>query len=170
MEEIVEDLVKNPWKMRRNEYSTEIHLAVMRRNGYELGNIVNQTEEICIEAMRQNGWALQYVKNQTEEICLEAVKQLGVSLYFVENQTEEICLEAVRQNGNALKEVKEQTIEICLEAMMNPVYSHRVNDVINLELGDERRLLHIKDLEMKEICRKYLKYGTRFMRTKSAKR
>ena len=65
--------------------------------------------EYCLVAVKRDGYALQYVKEQTFEMCLEAVKQNGYSLKFVKEQTHEICLEAVKQNGNALEYVKEQT-------------------------------------------------------------
>ena len=37
----------------------------------------------ALEAVKKNGYALQYVKDQTEAICLEAVKQNGHALQFV---------------------------------------------------------------------------------------
>ena len=73
--------------------------------------------EYCLEAVKRDGYALEYVKEQTSEMCLEAVKRDGLTLKFVKEQTPEICLEAVKQNGYALRFVKEQTPEICLEAI-----------------------------------------------------
>ena len=56
-----------------------------------------------LEAVKRNGYALKFVKNQTPEICLQAVKQDGWALRFVKEQTPEICLEAVKQDGDALQ-------------------------------------------------------------------
>jgi len=68
-----------------------------------------------IEIVKKNGFTLKYVNEQTEEICLEAVKQNGLALEYVKEQTEEICLEAVKRNRLALRHVKKQTEKICLE-------------------------------------------------------
>ena len=65
------------------------------------------TEIDAIEAVKKDGFALRYVEEQTEAICIEAVKQDGFSLRYVKNQTEAICIEAVKQNGNALRYVNE---------------------------------------------------------------
>ena len=56
----------------------------------------------ALEAVKRNGFALQFVMDQTEEICLEAVKQNGLALKYVQNQTEAICIEAVKEDGDAL--------------------------------------------------------------------
>ena len=63
-------------------------------------------KEHCLEAVKRNGYSLRFVKNQTDEICLEAVKRNGYSLQYVKNQTDEICLEAVKQDGDLLLYVK----------------------------------------------------------------
>ena len=88
---------------------SEYCLAAVKRDGYNLRFVKNQTPEICLEAVKQNGYNLEYVKEQTPEICLEAVKQYGLALKFVKEQTSEMCLEAVKQYGLAFEFVKEQT-------------------------------------------------------------
>ena len=57
----------------------------------------------CLEAVKRDGYALQYVKEQTPEICLEAVKTDGYALQYVKEQTKDICLEAVKTDGLALR-------------------------------------------------------------------
>src|SRR5205807_1904357 len=59
-------------------------------------------DNFCLEAVRRIGYALKYVKNQTEQMCLEAVKQHIHSLEYVHNQTEQICLAAIKESGCAL--------------------------------------------------------------------
>ena len=66
----------------------------------------------CLEAVKRYGYALRHVKEQTNEICLEAVRRNGLTLKYVKEQTPELCLEAVKQNGYALEFVKEQTPEM----------------------------------------------------------
>ena len=56
-------------------------------------------------AVKRNGYALQHVSQQTEAVCLEAVKQNGYALQYVSQQTEAVCLEAVKRNGYALQHV-----------------------------------------------------------------
>ena len=84
-------------------------LEAVKRDGYFLAYVKEQTPEICLEAVKENGYSLKFVKEQTHEICLEAVKQDGYSLKWVKEQTPEICLEAVKQFGYALRFVKNQT-------------------------------------------------------------
>lgn len=73
----------------------------------EFNDKKNLTGGEALAAVKRYGWALQYVKEQTEEICLAAVKQNGLYLRYVSEQTEEICLAAVKQNGLALQFVNE---------------------------------------------------------------
>ena len=73
----------------------------------DLSEKKNLSGKEALEAVKKNGYALQYVINQTPEIRLEAVKENGYALQYVINQTPEICLEAVKENGNALQYVKE---------------------------------------------------------------
>ena len=39
----------------------------------------------CLEAVKRDGYALQYVKEQTPEICLAAVKQNELALRYVKD-------------------------------------------------------------------------------------
>jgi hypothetical protein len=113
--------------------TTEICIEAIKQNSYALEFILNQTKELCLLAVKLNGLSLQFVKNKTHEICIEAVKQNGLALQFIENQTLEMCLEAVKQNGYAIKYVKNQTLEICKEAM---------NQNINAKIFIEEMFLH----------------------------
>ena len=40
-------------------------------------------EQSAMEAVKKNGYALRYVKEQTEAVCLEAVKEDGDALCYV---------------------------------------------------------------------------------------
>ena len=42
-----------------------------------------ENEKAALEAVKRNGYALQYVKDQTEAVCLEAVKRNGDALQYV---------------------------------------------------------------------------------------
>ena len=95
--------------MIENWNDSEYCLVAVKRAGYALGYVKEQTYEMCLEAVKQNGYNLEHVKEQTHEICLEAVKRAGYALKFVKEQTPEICLEAVKETGLALQYVKEQT-------------------------------------------------------------
>jgi len=67
-------------------------------------------EEYCLEAVKRDGYALECVKDQTEAICLEAVKETGSALGYVKDQTEAICLEAVKEDGDALGYVRDREV------------------------------------------------------------
>ena len=43
--------------------------------------------EYCLVAVKRDGYNLRFVKNQTPEICLVAVKENGYALKFVKEQT-----------------------------------------------------------------------------------
>jgi len=85
-------------------------------NNYRKEIMMTQHEK-DLEAVKRNGWALHYVKDQTPELCLAAVKQNGWAIHYVKDQTPEICLAAIKQNSYALQLIKNQTPEICLAAV-----------------------------------------------------
>jgi len=84
----------------------ETDLEAVKRNGFALRHVKNQTPEICLEAVKESGYAFKYVKDQTPEICLAAVKQNGYALNFVKDQTPELCLAAVKQNPYSAEYIK----------------------------------------------------------------
>ena len=59
----------------------------------------------ALEAVKKDGYALRYVKDQTEAMALEAVKKDGYALQYVKDQTEAVALEAVKKDGDALQYV-----------------------------------------------------------------
>ena len=75
-------------------------LEMVKKDGYALKFVKNQTEEICLAAVKQNCSALEYVKNQTEEMCLVAVNRYSLAFMYVKKQTEQVCLAAVKQIPN----------------------------------------------------------------------
>ena len=136
--------------------------------GMALGQVRNQTENICIEAVKNNGMALEFVCNQTENICIEAVKNNGMALEFVGEQTENICIEAVKNNWHLLRYVKEQTEAICLVAVRqccwaidyiaNETLRHIVHKLI-YNMGD---IVEFRDNAMCCICLEYSDKTFRF--------
>lgn len=69
----------------------------------KVSDIIEYTGAEALDAVKREGWALLYVKEQTEVICLAAVKKNGCALLYVKEQTEAICLAAVKQDGWALQ-------------------------------------------------------------------
>ena len=43
--------------------------------------------EYCLEAVKRDGYSLEHVKEQTPEICLVAVKRAGYAFQYVEEQS-----------------------------------------------------------------------------------
>ena len=84
----------------------------IKKNGFLIAHLENQTPDVCLIAVRQNGYALYYIEKQTHEICLAAVKQNGLSLQYVKNQTPDICIEAMKQNIYAMQYVKYEDVDI----------------------------------------------------------
>lgn len=84
-----------------------MHINDYKKEYDKLITKCNLSGEEALEAVKKEGYDLQYVKDQTPEICLEAVKQDGYTLKYVKEQTPEICLEAVKQDGYALQYVNE---------------------------------------------------------------
>ena len=83
-------------------------------------------EKECLKAVKRDGFALKYVENQTPEICLEAVKQCGQSLEYVKSQTPEICLAAVKENEWALQHVNKKFYTSDLKAFILTSYDKKV--------------------------------------------
>ena len=122
-------------------FSFEESLAAVKKDGWALQFVKEQTEEICLAAVEQYGWALKYVKEQTSEICLAAVQQNGWALEHVKEQTPEICLAAVKQNSDALKYVKEQTIENYLA----DIEEDRILE--NVKEKEQDEIMHLSEIE-----------------------
>ena len=72
-------------KYKKNLSGAEA-LEAVKKNGYDLMYVIDQTPEICLEAVKQNGYALRDVIEQTPEICLAAVSKDGDALRFVEER------------------------------------------------------------------------------------
>jgi hypothetical protein len=91
----------------------EADLQKVKKYGYALQFIKEQTYELCLEAVKTSGCAcaLKYVKEQTPEICLASVKNSGCALEYVKEQTPELCWEAVKEHGWALQYVANSLIK-----------------------------------------------------------
>ena len=51
-------------------------------------------EKVCLEAVKKDGYALMYVKDQSEAVCLEAVKENGYALRYVNIKASYLEIEA----------------------------------------------------------------------------
>lgn len=79
----------------------EMNLLAANKTNKKISSVSN-LEEISktnqyqkdLEAIKKDGFALKYVENQTPDICLAAVQQIGNALRYVKNQTPDICLGA----------------------------------------------------------------------------
>ena len=71
--------------------------------GWSLGDIDNQTEEMCLVAVMQDGLNLVHVILQSYAVCMAAVKQNGMAIKYVgwSNLSEEIVCAAISQNPDA---------------------------------------------------------------------
>ena len=74
----------------------KLTLKVMYANWKELTMKATLSGMEALEAVKRNGYALSYVKEQTPEVCLEAVKNDGYALRYVKEHVfkAEISLEA----------------------------------------------------------------------------
>lgn len=126
-QEILEEIKKNSFSLRKFEMTLERCLVAVRRNGLVLKIIpkVIQTEEVCLEAVKQNGFALRDVSKKilSSKIIWAAIRNQGLSLRDIPDKfvTIELCLEAVNQNGRALEYVPDiyTTIKVCELAVSN---------------------------------------------------
>lgn len=83
---------------------------------------IKQISSVCLEAVRRDGFLLKFIRNQTEEMCHRAVENGGCYIKYVKNQTRDLCLLAIEISPSALMFIKNQTLEICLAAVdRNPV-------------------------------------------------
>lgn len=129
---------KNGWGLEYVENQTEeICLIAVKQNYHALQFVKDQTDAICTAALKKDGWALEYVNDQTERKCLLAVKKNHNALQFVERQTDAICLSAVKANGMALEFVQDKTNAICMEAVKQNSHSleyvKKKTDALRLE-------------------------------------
>ena len=67
------------------------------------------SKEEMITAVKRNGYALRYVKEQTEPVCLEAVKQDGDALRYVTIKSESILVIAMSYKKEYAEFIGEQS-------------------------------------------------------------
>ncbi len=72
-------------------------LVKMKNNSYKFF-----TEKESLEAVKRDGYLLRYVKNQTDEICLEAVKKYADALQYVNEDVFKITKELTIQEISEL--------------------------------------------------------------------
>jgi hypothetical protein len=104
----------------------------------------------CLEAVKKDGFNLEHVKNQTEEICLAAVEDKPLALKYVKNQTPKICTVAISQSFYALKYVKDKTLEICKAAVNRNINAMQF-------VPEEMREQVLGEISLKEKLKQYLK-------------
>ena len=81
----------------------EYCLEAVRRNGYNIKYVRNQTPEKCLEAVKRNGYALNYVKKQTPELIhLMRKNNIIIKVEWLVNVTEEQMLDYYEQNPHLL--------------------------------------------------------------------
>lgn len=114
------------------------YLEEVKKNGYALGDIIEQTPEICLAAVNNAGCAVRFVKEQTPEICLAAVNNTGFALQYVKEQTYEICLAAIKQNITSIVHVRDANIlnDICNEQNILYLPQTQHNNYLILKLVD----------------------------------
>lgn len=86
----------------------DFYLEMVKKNGLELKNVVDKTEEICLTAINQNYKAFKYVKKQTYVICLAAVKQNIKCLKHIHNLDikRDIISNMMVENKDIFKSIK----------------------------------------------------------------
>jgi len=87
-------------------------LEAVKRNGFSLKYIKNQTPEICLTAVKENGWALEFVKEQTPEICIEAVKKDKAAVMYVNKKFDFLFQKKFKKMN--LKEIRAEVPELFL--------------------------------------------------------
>lgn len=95
----------------------EICTEAVKRWGYNLEDIKNQTPEICMLACRCKE-TLKYVKDQTLEICVKFLEAYDESFQYVRDMTEELCFIALQFNPYTLRYIENQTEEMCYFALV----------------------------------------------------
>ena len=70
---------------------SEYCLVAVKRDGYNLEHVKEQTHEICLEAVKQNGHALEHVKEQTP-LIIHSLKKYHRSLYSVFKKKNRIAI------------------------------------------------------------------------------
>lgn len=103
------------------EENADLYKKAVMGHWMSLGDVPNQTEELCFSAVTSCGHALELVKEQTPEICMEAVRSTGLALMYVlpHLMTEKLCFEAVAENGLVLGHVPPHFIteDLCFRAL-----------------------------------------------------
>ena len=79
------------WLYYKNGYYWNINQNILDLIEQDFINHKTLTEQEYLKAVKKRGYYLKYIQDQTEQICKEAVKQNGLALQYVKNQTDQIC-------------------------------------------------------------------------------
>lgn len=108
---------------------------------YEIGDLKEQTTDICWKALKQSPCAIALIHTPTEEMCLYSVEHKPKLLKLIQPfQNEKICLAALKKSSRAIKYIVNQTHDMCFESI------HRYPENIK----------YIKDPTI-EMCREAIK-------------
>ena len=111
---------------------SEYCLVAVKRDGYNLRFVKNQTHEICLAAVKQDGHALQYVKEQTYEICLEAIKETGLAFQYVKEQTPLIIHSLKKYNASIYRVFEKKNLVAISENEMKIFYNENPHLLLTL--------------------------------------
>ena len=101
--------------------TAEFHLKAVKKNPYVLGDIDEQTEEMCLTALKKDGYCFNYFKIKTKSLLLKSVEVEPSILKLLEEQTEEFYLEAIKLNWKSVRYIKNPTHEMLMLAyVQNP--------------------------------------------------
>jgi len=78
-----------------------------------LGDIEEQSNELCIYAIDKDYTCIQYIRDQTYDLCKCAIDKDIRALQFIREQTVDVCKYAIDKNVSSLYHIREQTEELC---------------------------------------------------------
>lgn len=104
--------------MEKDWGNPEYCLMKVKRSGYAIDYVKNQTKELCLAAVRQNGYAIRYIREQTPEICWEALKEEYFSLKYITKQTPEMVYYVMKHDISVYESLKDDNrIKVSEEEM-----------------------------------------------------
>lgn len=119
------------------ELSSDYNFLIVRRYGYAIKYIDEQSEELCNMAMRQDYNNIKYIKNPNSKMKEYALSKNGLLLQFINDPSDkEICI-SLKQNGMAIIHVKDPTMNHFSISMDAELFS---DEKINIKVGDPKRL------------------------------
>jgi len=102
-------------------FADKTDIALVKKDGLAIKNIIDPSEEIQLAAVKQDGMALEFINNPSEKVMRAAVSNDPYAMEFIQTPSKAIQIAAIKNksygDGVALQFIKEPSEELLKQAV-----------------------------------------------------